>query len=272
MEPVQVKSSEAAVTISPAHGASILSFSVGGTQILRAGADSPDPRTLACFPLLPYCNRVEHGVFEWLGERVELGRTLPDEQHALHGDGWLGRWELDDRGPNWVQMGFTHPAGVWPWRYRAEQTVTVEPTRLTVALGLVNLSTRPMPAGVGFHPYFARPARFTATLDGVWRGPNLIPDTWDDHSGFRNQDVDAVVFDNTFTGWDGKAVIETSEGRVELASDLPLLHVYTPRGRGMFCLEPVTAAPDALNHPERGLRILAPGESVTGSMTITVGA
>ncbi len=271
MDPVRLQASTTSAVVSPHHGGSILSFSVAGTQVLRAGADSPDPRTLASFPLVPYCNRVADGVLHWEGDTIEMGPSIPDEPHALHGHGWLGRWQTEEQGSNWVRLGYTHPAGSWPWRYRAEQTVTVEPGRLTVTLGLVNLATKSMPAGIGFHPYFSRPARITATLDGLWRGEDTLPDRWEEHPGFRAQDVDAIAFDNTFTGWDGRAVVESPEGRIEISSNLAMLHVYVPPGRGMFCLEPVTAAPDALNHPERGAVALAPGETLSGEMTVTLG-
>ena len=57
--------------------------------------------------------------------------------------------------------------------------------------------------------------------------------------------------------------------------------VYTPPGRGYFCVEPVTHMTDAINRMDvagHGLRVLAPGETLqvlvifrieTGSASIT---
>ncbi|MDH5521587.1 MAG: aldose 1-epimerase, partial [Acidimicrobiia bacterium] len=76
--------------------------------------------------------------------------------------------------------------------------------------------------------------------------------------------------DTTFTGWDGRAFIETHGARIAVQSDLPNLHVYSPTGRGFFCLEPVGAAPDALNQPERGGEIVPPGQLASASMRISL--
>lgn len=37
-------------------------------------ADSLDS---ACFPLVPYCNRITGGAFAWLGDKVQLPHNFP---------------------------------------------------------------------------------------------------------------------------------------------------------------------------------------------------
>ncbi len=258
------------VVVSPAQGGSLLSFQVGTRDVLRSGKSARDPRDFSHFALVPYCNRISNGVFEFEGRRVEIAPQLADEPHPLHGDGWMDRWDVAAHRDNHVELTITRPASQWPWRYRARQTVTVESGRLVIGLELANLSSEPMPAGLGFHPYFEKPGRFTATVDGWWTGAAVLPDGWDERESFRSFDVDALVADNTFTGWDGKALIDSPGGRITVSSDLNFLHVYSPKGSNFFCLEPVSAAPDALNHPERGLRVVGPGETLSATMSISV--
>ena len=263
---------QATADILPDLGASLLGFRVGGVDVLRRGTpDSADPRTMGSFVMAPYCGRVERGVFDFDGVRVELARNVEGETHPLHGDAWLSRWEVESVEDSTATLTMTHPANSWPWRYRTGQRFVLEPERLTVELSITNLSSTDMPYGLGFHPYFARPARLSATVDGLWDGEDLLPDQWSEHDALRNVDIDTLIMDRTFTGWDGRAVLETDFGRVTVQSDLRNLHLFSPRGRNVFSVEPVTAAPDAPNHPDRGLRRLAPGETGSSWMRIALG-
>ncbi len=260
---------DSSVAVSPDHGASLLAFTAQGVPVLRPGHDSPDPRTLACFPLVPYCNRIDHGIFHWDGRPIEVGPSIVGEPHALHGHGWLSRWDVADQTPDTAILRLVHPAGAFPWRYEAIQFISVSEDRLSLRLELTNRSDDVMPGGLGFHPFFERPARLTATVDGVWVGENVIPERWEERPGFRAVDLDTIVSDHTYTGWDGRAILDTGRGKIEIVSDLDRLHLYSPPGRGFVAIEPVTAAADAFNHPDRGLLTIEPGETIGAEMTIT---
>src|SRR5206468_10500493 len=62
-------------------------------------------------------------------------------------------------------LEFEHAAGAWPWAFRAMQHFALSPTGLSVALTLRNQSDTPMPAGLGWHPYFPRTPRTTIVAD-----------------------------------------------------------------------------------------------------------
>lgn len=270
MPALTIGSHRATAVVSPEHGGSLLRFDVDGRPALRAASGSVDPRRLASFPLVPYCNRIAGGRFQHGGTQVELSPNIEGEPHPLHGHGWLERWHVEGADGSHAELSLTYPAGSWPWRYQATQRFGVEEARLDISLELTNLSDRPMPAGIGLHPYFERPARISANLDGRWTGPDAIPTRWEEHTGFRSLDSDSIVTDHTYTGWDGKAVIDAGGRRIVLSADTKLLHVFIPPGMGFLCLEPVTAAPDALNHPDRGLIELAPAASISIGMSISV--
>lgn len=257
--------------VSPDHGGSIIGFEVGGRAILRRGIAGTHPLLYSSFPLVPYCNRIRSGSFRFEDQAVELRPNFDQDPHPLHGDGWLERWDVVAVQDDVIELSLTRPAGEWPWRYRAHQRISVEAGRLSVTLTVENLSERAMPVGLGFHPYFERPARLTATVDGWWTGDGGLPDRWEERDSLRATDIDRLQVDNTFTGWDGKAIIETPTDRIMLASDLPMLHLYSPKGGNFFCAEPVSSAPDAPNHPERGLSVLQPGTSRSSTMTIATG-
>lgn len=267
-----LKSGDSVLTVSPELGGSIMSFRVEGVDVLRPTPPGAfHPIQAANFPLVPWVNRIAGGRFFFDDSLITVPPPVEGEPHARHGHGWLAAWTVEDIDDSQASIQYQHIPAAWPWEYQARQRFTLEHGRLHVDLEVTNLADSTMPAGVGFHPYFERPARLSATVDGMWHtGPDLLPDRWDDVDPFRAVDVDGLSMDNTFTGWDRRAVVEGPAGRLLLSSDLPLLHVYAPRGSHFFCLEPVNGAPDAFNHADRGMAVLAPGESLTATMRIAL--
>lgn len=259
------------LTVVPEIGGAIHAFQVDGVDVLRRGRpDLENPLEMSAFVLVPWVNRIANGTFVHDDEVVSVGGTpLLDEPHAIHGHGWVRRWDVVEQHESSLALQFVHPAGAWPWRYQAVQRLTVEEGRLSVELTVSNLSDDAMPCSLGFHPFFERPGRLTATVDGVWTGDHVLPDHWEERPAFRSTDIDGLEVDSTYTGWDGRALLTLDAGRFEVASDLPMLHVFSPRGRSFFCIEPTTAAPDALNHPERGGSQLEPAAQAHAWMRIT---
>jgi aldose 1-epimerase len=181
-------------------------------------------------------------------------------------------------------LEYRHAAGPWPWPYRATQRVALAADRLTVELGLTNEGDGPMPAGLGWHPYFPRTPGTTVTagIRAVWLTdgeamPTALvpaPPAADLARGVR---ADATPLDNAFVGWDGRAVVAWPERRARLAMTagppLEVLVVYTPAGRPFLCVEPVSHVTDAVNlaaagRADTGLRSLPPGATLRAAVTL----
>ena len=66
---MELRNADSRVTLDAAHGGAIREFSWQGIAILRPAASdvASDPFSLACFPLVPYANRVAGGRFEFAG-------------------------------------------------------------------------------------------------------------------------------------------------------------------------------------------------------------
>jgi aldose 1-epimerase len=228
----------------------------------------------ACFPLVPYANRIADGRFTFGGRTAALSRNMAGQAHPLHGDGWRGAWRIEARGEDFVTLVFEPEATEWPWRYRARQIFRLRPDGLTVELGVSNLDDAPGPFGAGFHPYFphSATARLTAQTRGVWRwSADLLPTElvaaapWSDGAPVRTE----RLVDHCHTGWSGPARIDLGPGRPSLeltaSPELGWLHVFAPPNQDFFCVEPVSHAPNALNMPApeaNGVRTLAPGETL----------
>jgi aldose 1-epimerase len=279
------------LVLAPEIGGAIVGWTFRTVPLLRR--PSPDAivsghvRGLACFPLVPYSNRIAYGRFHWDGADHLIDRNFGDHPHAIHGIGWQRAWEVATVGPASATLTLRHDAvgeqvRAWPFAFEAEQRFMLTPDALHVALTLRNLHRSAAPVGLGLHPYFPRfgdpTLRFNAPrvwLNGVNSLPSepvAVPPKWD-HSG--GQRIGGVSLDNCFAGWDGEAhIVWASDGpALRIEADAPFRHliVYTPAGRDFFCVEPVSHMNDAINRmdsvDDNGLHILAPGETLQGRVT-----
>ena len=173
----------------------------------------------------------------------------------------------------------------WPWAYRAVQRFQLTPAGLELELAVTNEGDATMPAGLGWHPYFPRTPEttLTARVTEIWLTdaeimPILCVAPPPDRDPRHGLAVDRAALDNAFVGWDGHAVVTWPErrARLRLAASPPLgtLVVYTPPARPFFCAEPVSHITDAFNlaaggQADTGMLVLAPGESVRATFTLT---
>ena len=270
--------------MAPERGGAVLSLDWQGQPVFRPTPNgATDILETACFPLVPYANRIADGRFAFEGRSVQLPTLERFAPHALHGDGWLLPWTVENQKEQRVEMTLDWPgdeAG-WPWSWRARQTVELTDQGLAITLSMTNAGEAAMPAGLGLHPYFHRYAdsRLTLSAHGVWvtdareiperlAAPAEIAD-WS--SGLAL--ADAPFVDHAYAGWTGEAVLEGGGRRVTMMADAPArwTQIYAPAGADFFCVEPVTHRPDAHNAPSSeptGLQRLAPGHSLEMAMTV----
>lgn len=250
-----------------------------GRDILRPAAPrTGDPLETACFPLVPYANRIADARFDFGGQCIGLPLNFGDHPHSLHGVGWQSEWALDVVDAATAVLHHTHDGDErWPWPYRCEQRIALAPGRATIGLTVTNLAEETAPVGLGLHPYFPRDAatRLTVRSDRLWLAdPTMLPtepvsaDRFGDWSEAAGVDGDELI-DNAYEGWDGAALIEQAWGRVRIeARGASAFHLYRPPGVDFFCFEPVSHLPDAINRG--GMPMVARGETVALEMTLTV--
>ena len=156
------------------------------------------------------------------------------------------------------------------------QTVRLTAEGLAVTLTVTSRDAGAMPVSLGFHPYFTRTGvrSIGFATQGVWLADaamlpaELAPadalGDWSAGAGLERADL----VDHCYTGWDGTVRIARDDGDVVVrGTGTGLLHVYVPPGEDFFCVEPVTAMPDAFNRAVPA--VLQPGESHAITMTLT---
>jgi len=270
------------LTLDAARGGAILEFSWRDRPIFRttprgAGAD---PVALACFPMIPYANRIARGRFNFGAHAVHLKRNSEHDPHPLHGQGWRLPWAVIAATASSASLMFEGGADEWPWRYRAEQHLQLTQCALSVRLSIENLAQSAMPVMLGLHPYFCDPelAQLQASTPRVWLADNAslpiaevaTPLDW---SFDRARSITAVPLDHCFADWNGGAVIRWPDRRVDIrATNCRYLHVYAPSGRDFFCVEPMSAAVGALNRDGDEATVVQPGARFAIQVSFEVGA
>ena len=292
---VRLTAGDLAVDLAPSLGGAIVGFARGNDHILRQtppDAISDGRVSLAgAFAMVPYSNRIADAGFGFGGADLKLSRNYGDSPHAIHGNGWQRAWSVAEIAPCKAVLHLSHlpdtaeRVGEWPFSYEAEQRFVLTPEAFAVTLVLTNCDTRPMPAGFGLHPYFDRAGatlRFTA--ETVWQSDTslmptkrgAIPPEWDTGQGLA---VDALAaVDHCFEGWGGKAEItyEARDLRISIEADpvFSKLIVFRADEKSFFAVEPVTHMVDAVNRmdsvEDHGLKILAPGESLRGTIRFRI--
>lgn len=267
------------LTLLPQLGGSVGALRHGGDDVLRpVPEDVADVLSTGCFPLVPYANRIARGRFEFGGGEHRLPLNFGEHPHSLHGLGWQAEWTVAEAGEDHATLIHTHDGGAgWPWAYRAEQRFVLAPGTMRIELSLTNAAERPMPAGIGLHPYFPCDAEtyLTFAAERVWLADETMLPTQPAPAGtFGGWSATASVagatlIDNAYEGWDGAAGIGQGWGGFAMRGEgANVLHLYRPPGADFFCAEPVSHLPDAINRG--GMDVLDPGETRTLAMTFSV--
>lgn len=295
---VALVAGNARVEVHAAVGGALASFAFGGIDVLRpTPVGTRDVRAHACYPLVPYSNRIAEARLNFDGRAYGLARNFGDHPNAIHGVGWQWPWTIEAHDATSALLTLDHePAGgsalSWPWPIRAVQSLSLhaDPTgagaTLSLKLTIANPGAAAFPFGLGWHPFFVRSAatRLGFRAGGVWetdatRLPTFHTVEPPQRSFDPAREPGEATIDSVFTGWDGEATLVDAERRIAVTlradSAMGFLVVYAPENREFLALEPVTHMTDAFNRAARGeggtgARALRPGGAFSCTMQISV--
>lgn len=287
---VTLRDADAEVVVAPDCGARLCAYRVKGRNVLRPATElvleSAFPYGFSAFPLMPYSGPIFGDGFTFDGTFYPLARNVPAEPSATHGEGWIRDWQVLDSSDKAIRLrlDFVPGNGTFPFGWRGDITYAVADGRLSARLSLTNRDYRPMPAGMGIHPYFPKApgTRLTFGATGLW--PADAPEAVSLGAGpllpgldFRDgQDASAIVLDRCYEGWDGRAMLTAPDGVTTVIEADPVfgkLQIYDAWDYPYLCVEPVTNANDGFNRsalgvPGHAVAVLAPGRSLAGSVSI----
>jgi len=255
------------------------------------------------FPILfPFPGRIRGTSLGWRGREytLEEGDGLGN---AIHGFVHRRRWQVIEQSPGRIKGRFQASVDApeilqsWPADFRLTVTFEIIGNMLDATFEVENPSDRPLPCGLGTHPYFRVPlgpdgsaadCLITVPVTQQWELVNMIAtgkklpveDAVAYRQGLRFADTS---FDNVFSGlrFEGDrctaGITDPARGRrVTISFDREFREcvVYNPPHRKAICIEPYTCVPDAVRLSEQGvdagLRVLEPNEAFTARVTIQV--
>ncbi len=288
---IELRSGGLRAVVLPAAGGGLARLDwLGGAAPLAVLRPAPDgialplPGQMACFPLVPWSNRIAPVGFEFEGRRITPAPTREGEPCPIHGEGWRLPWHVEARDESSVVLSLYRRDGS-PFAFTAHLAYTLYSNTLRVTLKVTNNGSHPLPFGLGLHPWMPAPddALVRAPADGVWLSGadklpaerSALPQAWD-FAGDVPRPLPPEGVDNAFTGWDGSAQIDWPSRRLRLriSADMGYYILYAPPGKDFFCFEPVDHPINAHNLPggavANGLTVLAPGQDLRRTVRFAV--
>ena len=297
---ITLRHAAAVIDLAPATGGAIARFDWCDQPVLRPTpaevVAEGDVRRHACYPLVPYSNRIEQARLTFRGTTHQLDRNFGDHPHAIHGVGWQRPWVVVDHDQDTALLACEHTPGAndadgraWPWPFRTTQWFQLrgdeQQAVLRMRLTLTNRGEATFPFGLGWHPFFPGGAHTTLGFiaTGVWESSDTILPVRHVPVADRFQfdpprAISDMFLDNVYTGWQGEAQLRyPGQARFTTMrgdSACPYFVVYIPSHGTFLAIEPVSQMTDAFNRAERGerdtgTRLLGPGESFSCTMEIS---
>ncbi|WP_295805999.1 aldose 1-epimerase [uncultured Nitratireductor sp.] len=284
---IVMRSEDLRVRVSPRFGTVLDGYHRNGRPFLRPFAGqgaSFAPTDTACFPMVPFSNRVGGNAFAYEGREYSF-EPNDASPFYLHGEGWLSDWTVTESASDAIVLTLRRTDDARsPYAYEATQRLTLDGSRMTMRLEVENRARHAMPFGLGFHPYFPRTPQMTlqASARSWWTEDDYhvpdrnepLPDTVDFS---KARQLPHYGLNNCFEGWDRFAALNWPENgllaTIEADSVFSRYMLFSPPPDFAFlCFEPMSHTANGFHHPNfGGLIKLAPGESMSGEMRITVG-
>lgn len=282
---IELRSGPARATIVPEMGAGLGGLWFDDKPALRpwSGRAEDGPFALALNLLAPFSNRISGG-FDHDGIRYDLAPNLPGEPYPIHGDAFQRPWQVTEASASRARL-ILGDGSFGPFRYLASVEYRLSDSGMHIVLDLTSTSAVALPFGAGFHPWFPRsPAtRLEFRARGVWpedhrhlpASPSPRP-VAPGSQGNGATELPHGWINQGYADWDGHAAIRQGGDAASIdlgAPGLATVILYSPSGTAnFFCFEPVSHPVDAHNLPSRpGLKVLAPGESLSVDLAINSG-
>jgi aldose 1-epimerase len=248
--------------------------------------------------LFPHPGRVAGAAYQWEGKSYRLEPT-DGLGNAIHGFVHMRPWRIVDQAEHSLTGEF-HASiddktilDHWPADFRVRATYELRGTALRLSIVVENTGHGTLPFSLGLHPYFRVPQGSPTADDCIIRMPvgerweieNLLPtgrkSPLDPNSYASGARFGDLHLDDPFSGLrkTGESIVASvtdpaSRTRLTIRWDQQFreLVAFTPPHREAICIEPYTAAPDAIHLQQRGvdagLRVLQPGEQFRAWMEL----
>ena len=291
-----------AFSIIPELGANIYKLQLSNGEKHFSVIDGPEAHELDANTfykstfLLPFPNRVKHGKYSFEGKTYQLPVNEPALNNALHGFICQRKFDVtaeklaSDFAIVTLKNFYLGDYEGYPFPF--ETTIEIllsDQDGLTIRIEAKNTTTQKLPIGIGWHPYFSFGHDIGDVLVITPQCTEIVVDRFNiptgDKKPFNNfnkpQPVGNSNFDHCFQIDESAERVETKLISKEKDFILKVwqenshdkfqfLQIFTPPGRRSIAIEPMTCCIDAFNN-HMGLKVLNPGEKITGKFGISAG-
>jgi aldose 1-epimerase len=279
MELLEITAGDQSALVSPS-GAALRSWRAGGRERLDGFGAASDYRGDV---LVPWPNRMRDGRYAFGGADHQAPINEPARHCALHGLATGIAWRVDEHAQDRLGLHVAlERAPGYPFSVRVEVAYHLGGDGLAVTLAARNTGDGPAPFGAGFHPYVLTggtrldvPASAHVPLDPERMLPTGPPVAVAAPRGPVGDRAINACYTDLARERDGLARVHVGEVTLWQDEAFPFVMVYTAdevadpaQRRRSIAVEPMTCAPDAFN-TGLGLRVLAPGERLTGRWGLT---
>ncbi len=276
------------IAFAPGRGGCLLDLILEGESILD-GCQTPQEldvnRWGKSVALYPFPNRLKDGQYQWEGQAYQFPINDGGTGNALHGFGTARPLEVihlqleEKQAVVTMQGKYDGELPAYPFPLEFELSYELHSHGFFgLEMTLRNVGDQPIPAGMGWHPYFRLGKGIEALklqlpdVEMIGVDPRMIPTgkRYDYDEFDRLKAIGSTVLDNCFA-----LSQEAVEAGVHLRNDrlqlrywqetgpgkFNYLQVFTPPMRESIAIEPMTCNVDAFNNGE-GLARLLPGEEL----------
>ena len=251
--------------------------------------------------LIPFPGRIREGQYSLGGRHFQLEKSDQEGPNAIHGFLRNVLWETRALSENAAAFSAvihpdTYPG--YPFSLEASVSYRVDDQGLGCSFTVRNPGSETAPVGVGFHPYFTTgsslidsdelwipmanvldfenmiPTGHVLPVDGLpvdFQEPRLVGETRLNHCYLNpERDPDGrvrILLRNQQTGRAVTVWMDRALDYLVVYSGDPMPEAHRRRA---LAIEPMTCGSDAFNHPEWGLTLLKPGETMSGAWGVQV--
>jgi len=269
------------LAVDTAAGGRIQSLVLSGRErILSDPAAGVEPSLAwGCYLMAPFVGRLSSGAVAWDGRTCRLPLNLG--RHAIHGAVFDRAWDVVARTATSVTMACSFDPGRWPFRGRMTQRLEIARGRLRLEAEV--LAEDPMPAAMGWHPWFRDSGggiRVRIQSDAVLQlDADLIPTgelaAVDARTDLRaGPAMGRRQLDDVYVAVRPPVVVTWPDIELSMDFDEPVSSFVVYVHPQAVCVEPMTAWPDSVRLAATGcagtgLASLAAGQKLAASTTWT---
>jgi len=266
------QSAQSHLEVVPERGGIITSWSIQGQDLLYLDVErfaKPDLSVRGGIPILfPICGNLPDNSYTYKGQQYSL------KQHGFARDlPWTVTQEITQAaaGITLVLNSNDETLAVYPFNFQLAFTYQIQGNSLEIRQRFTNQGAEPMPFSTGLHPYFWTPDKSqlqfeipaSEYLDQLTQQTHAFDGDFD----FRRDEIDVafrqVNRHSTTTIDSGRQLRLT----LNYGAPYTTLVFWTVKGKDFYCVEPWTAARNAMNTGEHLIQ-LEPGASLETSVNL----